>query len=170
MIGNPMQTVGERALAGLGIAVLTALVVVTLLVWSADRRHLDGRPRIWRWLNLVTMGLVAVLAIDLVPDLAEETEWAHRADEVVVQLLAALAVAWYVSGRRRLGRSLMPLTIAAAVELVKLAAIPVEWSDTADVQGDIVLATIGAPVVAALALLYLRPWRRSGPAAPDTAD
>jgi hypothetical protein len=51
---------------------------------------------------------------------------------VAVLLRAALAVAWYVSGRRRLGRSLMPLTIAAAVEVVKLAAMPVEWSDTAD--------------------------------------
>src|SRR5262249_31890787 len=146
----PMQTFGERALAGLGIAVLVALVVVALVAWSADRRHLDGRSRAWRWFNLVTVGLVVLLAIDLVPDLAEETEWAHRADELVVQLLAALAVAWYVSGRRRLGRSLIPLAVAAAVELVKLAAIPVEWNDTADVQGDIVLAAVGAPVIAAL--------------------
>jgi hypothetical protein len=160
VIGNPMQTAGERWLTALGLSVLVVLVVLVRLVWWLDRGQVDGTSRGWRWLNLITAALVAVLAVDLLPDLVEETEWSHRADEIVIELLAAVAIVWYAAGRRRLTRSLTPLALAAAVEAVKVLAIPVEWADSADVQGDIVLALIGVPVLTALALLYVRGWRR----------
>ncbi|HEY7201412.1 MAG TPA: hypothetical protein VIC57_14415, partial [Candidatus Dormibacteraeota bacterium] len=134
--------------------------VLVLLLWSTDRSHLDGGSRVWRRLNLLTSGLIVLLAIDLLPDFAEETEWAHRADEAAIQLLALAALAWYAFRRLRLGRSLVPLFLAMAVEVVKLAAIPVEWNDTADVQGDIVLALVGVPVLTVLALLHVRLWSR----------
>jgi len=158
VIGSTMQSAGERALTGVGIAILIASVMLVLVLRSADRAHLDGASRVWRRLNLLTSGLVVLLAIDLLPDFAEETEWAHRADEAVIQLLALAALAWYAFRRRRLGRSLVPLVLAMAVEVVKLAAIPVEWNDTADVQGDIVLALVGVPVLTVLTVLYVRLW------------
>ena len=159
-----MHTAAERELTALGIALLVVLVVLVLVATSSDRAHLDPRSRAWRWLNLLTPGLVVVLAIDLLPDLAEETEWAHRADEVVIEALAGLAIAWFAFRRQRLARSLTPLALVAVVEVVKLVAIPVELGDTPDVKGDIVLAAIGVPVLSALALVYARAWRRWRPA------
>jgi hypothetical protein len=150
-------------LTGLGIAILVVSIVLVLVIWSADRAHLDGLAPVWRWLNLLTIGLVVLLAIDLLPDFAEETEWAHRADEAAIQVLALAALGWYVFGRHRLGRAMLPLALAAAVVVVKLVAIPVEWNDAADVQGDIVLAVVGVPVLAGLTALYARAWSRPAP-------
>jgi hypothetical protein len=155
-----MRTAAERELTALGIAALIVLAVLVLVVWSSDRAHLDARSRAWRWVNLSTLSLVVILAIDLLPDLAEETEWAHRADELAVEILASLAIVWFAYRRRRLARSLVPLALVGVVEVVKLVAIPVEWSDTVDVQGDMVLAAIGVPVLTALALVHARLWHR----------
>jgi hypothetical protein len=162
MIGNSMQTAAERELAAAGIAALVILVALLLLAWSSDRDHIDASSRSWRWLNLLTIGLVVVVGIDLLPDLAEEAEWTHRADEVVIEVLAGLAVAWCAGRRRRLAPSLAPVCLVVIGEVCKLIAIPVEWHDTADVQGDIVLSALGVPVLAVLAVIYSRVWHRWG--------
>jgi len=162
MIGNSMQTAAERVLTAAGIAALAILVVLLVVAWSSDRDHLDALSRTWRWLNLFAAGLVVALGIDLLPDFADETEWMHRADEVAIEVVASLAIVWYAGRRRRLARSLAPLGLVVIGEVVKLFAIPIEWRDTADVQGDVVLAALGVPVVAVLAVIYSRIWRRSG--------
>lgn len=160
MIGSSMQTAAARELTAAGIAALVILAALLLLAWSSDREHLDASSRGWRWLNLLTAGLVVVVAIDLLPDLAEETEWAHRADEVAILVLAGLAIAWCAGRERRLARSLAPMCMLVIGVICKLLAIPIEWHDTADVQGDIVLAALGVPVVAVLAVIYSRVWHR----------
>jgi peptidoglycan/LPS O-acetylase OafA/YrhL len=164
-----MQTAAARELTAVGIATLVVLAVLVLVVWSSDRAHLTAPSRAWRWMNLLTAGLVIVLAIDLLPDLSEETEWTHRADEMAIELLAGLAIVWFGFRRHRLARSLVPLAIVGLVVVVKLVAIPVEWSDNADVQGDIVLAAIGVPVLIALGLVYVRAWRRWAAVPDETA-
>jgi hypothetical protein len=167
MIGNSMQTAAERELTEAGIAALVILVVLLVVAWSSDRSHLDASSRMWRWLHLFPTGLVVVLGIDLLPDLAEETEWTHRADELAIIVLAGLAIVWYAGRRRRLARSLAPLCLVVIGEAIKLFAILIEWRDTADVQADIVLAVLGVPVVATLVVIYSRIWRRHG--APGVA-
>ena len=160
MIGNSLQTAAERELAAAGIAALVILAALLLLAWSSDREHLDASSRGWRCLNLLTVALVVVVAIDLLPDLAEETEWTHRADELAIEVLAGLAIAWCAGRRRRLARALAPICLVMIAEVCKAFAIPIEWHDTADVQGDIVLAALGAPVAAVLAVIYSRVWHR----------
>jgi len=168
VIGNSLQTAAARELTAVGIAALVVLAVFVLVLWPSDRSHLTARSRVWRRMNLFTGGLVVILAIDLLPDLSEEVELAHRADEIAIEVLAGLAIVWFAFRRRRLAPSLTPLAMIGLVEVIKLVAIAMERSDNADVQGDIVLAAIGVPVLAALGLVYARLWPRRA-IGPDEA-
>jgi len=159
MIGSPLHTFGERALAGTGLLILAGLVILAALELVAERDRLQPAQRVWRRFNGICVGLLALVAIDLLPDLADETELLHRADEVVIEVIALSAVVWFLAGRgRRMRRTTLPLWLLGVGELTKLLAIPIEWENSNDVQGDIVLALIGLPVLAVLVAWY---WQLS---------
>ena len=169
MIGSPLQSFGERALTGAGLLVLALVLGILWILARRERGRLTPDQRAWRRVNALTVGILALLAIDLLPDLPDETELAHRADELVVMGLALLAVGWYVSRTAgRLGRSTTPLALGALALLAKAVAIAVEFKDKPDVQGDIAISAIGLPVLLGLAWLWVRTGRRNSGGAPGT--
>lgn len=132
------------------------LLLVAVLALRSERGRLDSAERAWRRFNGACVGLLVLVAVDLLPDLADETELTHRADEAVIAAIAAVAAVWFLSGpARRVQAAIVPLILVAVAELTKLAAVGIEWGDAPDVEGDIVISAIGLPV-----LLILASWWR----------
>ena len=160
MIGSPLNSSGARLLSV--VAVLG--VVITLAYAYARLRHdhleMTDREAVNRIINLIPAAFLVIVGFDLLPDLAQESIWTHRMDELAIFATAATAGGWYLYGRNRFRRSSLLIWLFAASLAVQLIAIGIEHGDADDVGGDMVLAEVTAPVLVLLTWLYHRPYRQ----------
>lgn len=87
--------------------------------------------------NLFGIGLLAVTGIALLPVALQEPEWADRADDLALLVLAVIGLAWYLTGRHRFRHSLVPVVLLGLAALTKAFAITVEFRDPASVGDDL---------------------------------
>ncbi len=71
----------------------------------------------------IAFGLVALSPV--------ENDWGDRLDDIGLLLIGLLAVVWYLTGRNRLRRSVMPVVLAGLAMVIQLLAIPLERDDPA---------------------------------------
>ncbi|HET7420742.1 MAG TPA: hypothetical protein VFL27_10195 [Candidatus Dormibacteraeota bacterium] len=166
MIGSSLSSTPSRLLAA--IAVLGATVTLAYAFWRQrdDGRTMTDREAVNRNLNVIPAAFLVIVAFDLLPDLAQESGWLHRVDELAMFGLAAVAGTWYLSGRNRFRRSSGLFWLIAASLAVELIAIGIENGDPDDVGGDIVLAEVTAPVLLLLWWLYRSSSDLSRPGGP----
>lgn len=159
MIGSPLSSSGARLLAV--VAVLGVVITLGYAYWRLRNDHLtmSDREAVNRILNLIPAAFLVIVGFDLLPDLAQESNWSHRIDEIATFAIAGIAGGWYLTGCNRFKRSSLLIWLFAASLAFELLAIRIEWGDADDVGGDIVLAEVTGPVLLLLLWLYYRPYR-----------
>jgi len=97
--------------------------------------------------NLLGVAIVALHGIAVAPVFFVEDELTHKLDEGLLFLLGIGAIVWYVIGKNKFSRSLVPILLVAAALVIKLIAfIFLEAGDAADLGdefGAIVLFALG---------------------------
>jgi hypothetical protein len=98
--------------------------------------------------NLVAVAIVALSGLAFLPEFFFETEGPFKIDEAVLFLLGVAAVAWYMMGRNKFSRSLVPMGLMIAALAVKVLGLILEIGDSED-AGD----EYGALILFALATI-----------------
>ncbi len=60
-----------------------------------------------------------------------ENDWPDRLDDIGLLLIAVICLVWFLSGRHRYQRSIVPLLLAGLAAAVQIIAIPLERDDPA---------------------------------------
>ncbi len=76
-----------------------------------------------------------VLGFGLIPEILRETEWIDRGDDIILVLLAIMVSSWYLSGKNRFQRSLVPFGLLIVALAIKIAGLTLEIGDP-DAAGD----------------------------------
>ncbi|SRR5260221_8467072 len=91
------------------------------------------RDALNRGYNLVGTAIVAISGLAFFPEFFTEDEPAHKFDEGVLLLLAIGSIVWYLVGKNRFSRTLVPILFTTAALVMKLLAFFfLEKGDAAD--------------------------------------
>ena len=74
---------------------------------------------------LFVMGAFVVVAFNPV-----ENDWTDRLDDIGLPLVGLVCLVWYLAGRNRFKRSLVPVVLAGLALTVQLLAVPLERDDS----------------------------------------
>jgi hypothetical protein len=102
--------------------------------------------------NLFPIALVAVIAAGSIPEIPGEGFPRGALDELVMVLLGAVGVVWYL--RSRYTRSVIPALLAGGVLIMKVVAILIEDAD--DRGDDIGIAIVMALAIVTWVVIYVR--------------
>jgi len=103
-----------------------------------------------RGTNLLAVSIVALSGIAFFPEFFLEDEGPFKLDEVGLLVVGLAGMAWYLIGRHKFSRSLVPLVLVGAGLLIKIIGLVIEFGDTED-RGD----DIGALILFALAVVLV---------------
>jgi peptidoglycan/LPS O-acetylase OafA/YrhL len=101
-----------------------------------DLKDVTVAQAIQRGNNLVAAAILGLSAFAFLPEFFLETEWAFRLDEGVLFLLGIGAIWWYLKGRNKYMRSLVPVLLVSAAFVMKIIAVIIEFKDKEDVGDD----------------------------------
>src|SRR5947209_2671340 len=87
--------------------------------------------------NLVAAGILALSGFAFLPEFFLEDEASHRLDEVLLFIIGIAALAWYVRGRNKVTRSLVPVLLMVVALVVKIVGLILEFGDKEDIGDDI---------------------------------
>jgi FtsH-binding integral membrane protein len=94
------------------------------------------RDALNRGYNLLGVGIVAISGLSFFSDLpAEMDKPSHIVDEVLLAVLALIAFVWYLVGRNKYSRTVLPIVFAVVALAIKVLGLALEFSDPED-RGD----------------------------------
>ncbi len=96
----------------------------------------------------IAFGLVALSPV--------ENDWGDRLDDIGLLAIGIIAVIWYLAGRNRLRRSVIPVVLAGLAMVIQLAAIPLERDDPAAFGDNIGGLVMLIPFFVFVLISYLR--------------
>ena len=109
------------------------------------------RDAINRGYNLVGTAIIAITGVAFFPEFFIEDELTHKIDVGVLLLLAIGSIIWYLSGKNKFSRTIVPILFAAATLSIKLLAFFVfETGDAADLADE-----FGALILFGLTVIFL---------------
>jgi FtsH-binding integral membrane protein len=109
------------------------------------------RDAINRGYNLVGTAIVAITGFAFFAEFFTEDELTHKLDEGVLFLLALGSIAWYLIGKNKFSRTIVPILFTAAALIMKLLAFFVfEAGDAADLGDE-----FGAMILFVITLAFL---------------
>jgi hypothetical protein len=96
--------------------------------------------------NLIGTAIIAISGLAFFPEFFAEDEGAHKLDEGVLLLLAIGSIMWYLIGKNKFSRTIVPILFTAAALVVKIVTLFfLERGDAADLGdelGSIILFVI----------------------------
>ena len=103
-----------------------------------------------RGFNLMSIALVALPGLAFVPEIFLEKDWDDKGDDILLAIVALLAIWWYFGKDHRYQRSMVPVVFVWLALLTKIMALVVEFHDAEAVGDD-----IGALIVFGLATIFV---------------
>ncbi len=100
-----------------------------------------------RGTNMMPVATLAALGFGLLTVLAEESEWVDRTGDIVLFVIALVAIGWYFSGNNRFSRSLVPLSLVGLALLTKFFELALEFGDPSSIGDEF-------GVIPSLALIF----------------
>lgn len=88
-----------------------------------------------RGFNLLGTSIVALAGFAFTAEIFLENDWPDKIDDITLLVLGVVAIIWYLSGKNKYMRSIMPVVLVALSLLAKIGAIIVEHDDK-DAVGD----------------------------------
>jgi len=112
------------------------------------------RDALNRSYNLLGVGIIVLSGLSFFSDLpAEIDQLPHIVDEVLLAVLAIVALIWYFIGRNKYSHTIMPIVFAVIALAIKVLGLVLEFSDAND-RGD----EFGA-LVLFVSLIILLVWQ-----------
>lgn len=91
------------------------------------------RDALNRGYNLLGTAIIAISGLAFFPEFFTEDELTHRLDEGVLFLLAISSIVWYLLGKNKFSRTIVPILFTTAALVMKLIAFfLLEKGDAAD--------------------------------------
>lgn len=106
-----------------------------------------------RTTNLVATAIVSLSGFAFFPEFFVEDEFSHKLDEGLLFLLGLAALGWYIKGRNRFSRSVMPCILVSVALAIKVMGFFLELKDKQDLGDDIgalILFTLATCLVVGL--------------------
>jgi len=97
---------------------------------------MDIKNVINRGRNLLAVTILALSGLSFLPEIFFEDEISHRLDEGLIFILGVIAVSWYLKGKNRFKRSVLPVVLTYIALAVKVMALIIEFSDKQDIGDD----------------------------------
>lgn len=101
-----------------------------------------------RGFNLLGTAIVALAGFAFTAEIFLENDWPDKIDDIALLVLAIVGIIWYLYGKNKYMRSVMPVVLIVLSLLAKIMAVIIEHDDK-DAVGDdfggltlFVLATI----------------------------
>lgn len=109
------------------------------------------RDAINRGYNLVGTAIIAISGFAFFPEFFFEDELAHKIDEGIIFLLAISAIAWYLTGKNKFSRTIVPILFTSTALAMKfIAFFLLERGDAADLGDE-----FGAIILFVISLAFL---------------
>jgi hypothetical protein len=90
-----------------------------------------------RGTNILPVGFLAALGFGLLSVAFQESEWIDRAGDIVLFLIAIVAIGWYFLGMNRFSRSPVPLVLVLVALITKFIELGLEFGDPAAVGDEL---------------------------------
>ena len=109
------------------------------------------RDALNRGYNMIGTAIIAISGLAFFPEFFTEDELTHKLDEGVLFLLAISSIVWYLIGKNKFSRTIVPLLFTAAALVMKLIAFfLLEKGDAADLGDE-----FGAMILFVITLAFL---------------
>ena len=129
------------------------------------------RDALNRGYNLIGTAIVAISGIAFFPEFFAEDEGTHKLDEVVLLLLAIGAIIWYLIGKNKFSRTIIPILFTAAALVMKIIAMfLLETGDAADLGDEFGMVILFVITLGFLIWQYVSIRRMAQEAEIETAD
>ena len=106
--------------------------------------------------NLVATAIVALSGFGILPEFFLEDKAVYKLDEFLLFLLGIAGLAWYLLGRNKVTRSLVPVLLVVAAMVVKIVGVIIEFNDKEDATDDYGALILFALASILVAWLYVR--------------
>lgn len=83
--------------------------------------------------NLIATAVVALAGFAFAPEMFVEDEELHRLDEGLLFVLGLVAIGWYLKGKHKFMRSVVPVVFVWIAFLIKVMAFVLEMKDKEDI-------------------------------------
>lgn len=103
-----------------------------------------------RGINLLATSITALAGFAFLPEAHFETDLPDKIDDSLLFLVGIAGIIWYLRGRNRYVRSIVPVVLVVLALLVKIGGVITEFSDAASVGDDfggLILFVIAACLV-----------------------
>ena len=128
------------------------------------------RDALNRGYNLLGTAIIAISGFAFFPEFFTEDELTHRLDEGVLFLLAISSIVWYLIGKNKFSRTIVPILFTTAALVMKLITFfLLEQGDAADL-GDEFSAIILFVITLALLLWQYVSIKRMAQTAEEAAQ
>lgn len=100
--------------------------------------------------NLVATAILGLSGLAFLPELFLETEHPYKIDEAVLFLIGAFAVGWYLKGKNKFTRSIVPVILVWLAFATKVMGLVIEFKDKEDAGDDfgaLILFLLGSLLV-----------------------
>lgn len=98
---------------------------------------MQPRELINRTTNLLATVLIGITGFAFAPEIFGESDWADKSDDILLFVLAVVAIFWYNKGKNRFQRTVMPVILTGLGLAIKIMAIAIEFHDADNVGDDI---------------------------------
>ena len=109
------------------------------------------RDALNRGYNLVGTAIIAISGLAFFPEFFTEDEMTHKLDEGVLLFFAISSIVWYLTGKNKFSRTIVPILFTSAALVMKLIAFFLfEKGDAADLGDE-----FGAIILFVITLAFL---------------
>ena len=109
------------------------------------------RDALNRGYNLVGTAIIAMSGLAFFPEFFTEDELTHKLDEGVLFVLAMSSIVWYLTGKNKFSRTIVPILFMSAALIMKLITFFfLEKGDAADLGDE-----FGAIILFVITLVFL---------------
>lgn len=115
-----------------------------------------------RGFNLMATTILALVgfAFSIVAASPVENDWGDRLDDIGLALVGLVALLWYVAGRNRYQRSLVPVVLAGLATAVQMLAVLLERDDPSAFGDNYIGLALLVPFFVVAIIQYIGNGRR----------
>lgn len=103
-----------------------------------------------RTVNIVATTILGLSAFAFLPEIFLETEHPYKIDEGLLFILGIVLIGWYLKGKNKFQRSILPVIMVWVGFAVKIMGVVIEFKDKEDLGDD-----MGAVILFLLASLLV---------------
>ena len=106
--------------------------------------------------NLVSVAIVALSGFAFSPESFLEPEIPFKIDEILLFWLGVSGIVWYLWGKNKWKRSIVPVVMVWAGLAIKIMAIAIEFKDKEDVGDDFGAVILFILATALVTFIYIK--------------